>query len=83
LRPEYEEPNANAPSTIILKAGHLDSAGRSTYANRREIAFYRKVGSASSARLVPDCFEAVEATEFTTWHLLLEELTESHFFATE
>jgi len=28
-------------------------------------------------------FEAVETAEFTTWHLLLEELTESHFFPTE
>lgn len=83
LRLEYEGPSGGAPSFIILKSGHLDSAGRSTYANRREIAFYRKVASVTSAQLVPRCFEAVEATDLSAWHLLLEDLTDSHFIATE
>jgi thiamine kinase-like enzyme len=83
LRLEYEEPGAGAPTTIILKNGHLDGAGRSTYANSREIAFYREVGPVSSARLVPGCFEAVDATDTAAWHLLLEDLTDSHFIATE
>lgn len=48
LRLEYKGQSAGAPDTIILKNGHLDSAGRSTYANRREIAFYREVSSAAS-----------------------------------
>jgi hypothetical protein len=29
------------------------------------------------------CFEAVDATATSTWHLLLEDLTDSHFIATE
>jgi thiamine kinase-like enzyme len=32
---------------------------------------------------VPSCFEAVEATGAAVWHLLLEDLTDSHFIATE
>jgi thiamine kinase-like enzyme len=83
LRIEYEGPSAGAPTSLILKAGHLDGAGRSTYANRREIAFYREVASAASAQLVPLCFEAVDATGITAWHLLLEDLTDTHFIATE
>jgi hypothetical protein len=83
LRLEYEGPSAGAPNSIILKAGHLDDAGRSTYANRREIAFYREIATATSAQLVPRCFEAVDATGITAWHLLLEDLTDTHFIATE
>jgi hypothetical protein len=83
LRLEYEGPSEGAPTSLILKAGHLDGAGRSTYANRREIAFYREVASAASAQLVPLCFEAVDATGTTAWHLLLEDLTDTHFIATE
>jgi thiamine kinase-like enzyme len=83
LHLEYEGPREGAPNSIILKAGHLDDTGRSSYANRREIAFYREVAAAASAQLVPRCFEAVDATGITAWHLLLEDLTDTHFIATE
>jgi thiamine kinase-like enzyme len=83
LRLEYEGLSTGAPNSIVLKAGHLDGTGRSTYANRREIAFYREVASAASAQLLPRCFEAVDATGTTAWHLLLEDLTDTHFIATE
>ena len=62
--------------------GHLDSADRSPYANRHEIAFYRNVAPALPGRLVPRCFEAVEVTDTSAWHLLLEDLTDLHFIAT-
>jgi thiamine kinase-like enzyme len=83
LRLEYEGQSAGAPNTIVLKSGHLDSIGRSWYANRREIAFYRELGSAASVGLAPRCYEAVDATDITAWHLLLEDLTDTHFIATE
>ena len=83
LRLNYEGPAGDAPVSVILKMGHLDSTGRSSYANRHEIAFYRHVAPALSERLVPRCFEAVEATDTSAWHLLLEDLTDSHFIATE
>jgi hypothetical protein len=63
--------------------GRLDRAGYPSYANRREIAFYRDIASDLREQVVPLCFETVDATENTTWHLLLEDLTESHFIATE
>jgi hypothetical protein len=39
LRLNYEGPAGAAPEFLILKMGHLDSAGRPAYANRREVAF--------------------------------------------
>jgi thiamine kinase-like enzyme len=83
LRLDYDGALADAPDTIILKMGHLDGEGRPSYANRHEIAFYRDVAPALPEPLVPRCFEAVEAGETSAWHLLLEDLTESHFIATE
>jgi phosphotransferase family enzyme len=83
LRLSYEGPASGAPASVILKMGHLDGSGRSSYANRREIAFYRDVGPALPDRMIPYCFEAVEATDTSAWHLLLEDLTDSHFIATE
>ncbi len=83
LRLDYEGPASDAPASVILKMGHLDSAGRPSYANRHEIAFYRDLAPALPGRLVPRCFEAVEATDTSPWYLLLEDLTDSHFIATE
>jgi thiamine kinase-like enzyme len=83
LRVDYDGPAGEAPGSVILKMGHLDSAERSPYANRHEIAFYRDVAPALPGRLVPRCFEAVEVTDTSAWHLLLEDLTDSHFIATQ
>jgi thiamine kinase-like enzyme len=83
LRLDYGGPAGAAPNSVIIKMGHLDSAGRPPYANRREIAFYRDVAPGLPERLVPRCFEAVEATDTNAWYLLLEDLTETHFIATE
>jgi thiamine kinase-like enzyme len=83
LRLDYDGPANDAPDTVIVKVGHLDDAGRPAYTNRHEIAFYRQVAPTAPAGLVPPCFEVVEATETTPWHLLLEDLTDSHFIATE
>lgn len=84
LRVHYDDPLEGNPPSLILKMGHLDSAGRPAYANRRETAFYRNIAPAlPKPPLVPFCFEAAAATESDTWHLLLEDLTDSHFIATE
>ena len=83
LRLSYQGAAGDAPQSLILKMGHLDSAGRSAYANRREIAFYRDIAPSLPAGVVPRCFEAVESTDTTPWHLLLEDLSDSHSLATE
>jgi thiamine kinase-like enzyme len=83
LRLDYDGPAPDAPSSLILKMGRLDSTGRPSYANRREMAFYRDIAPALPEQLVPRCFEAAEATDINAWHLLLEDLTASHCIATE
>jgi hypothetical protein len=83
LRLDYEGHATNAPRSVMLKMGHLDAGGRPAYANRREIAFYRDIAPSLPARVVPQCFDAADTTEASVWHLLLEDLTDSHFIATE
>ena len=83
LRLSYEGATGDALEFLILKMGHLDSAGRPAYANRREIAFYRDIVPSLPAGVVPRCFEVVESTDTTPWHLLLEDLSDSHVLATE
>src|SRR5262245_7221462 len=82
LRLDYNGPAGDAPSSVILKMGHLDGAGRSSYANPREIAFYRDVAPAVPTGVAPHCFDVVEATDTSAWHRLLEDLADSHCIAT-
>jgi hypothetical protein len=46
---------------------------------RQEVAFYSQVAAAMSVQLVPRCFEAVWDADAKAWHVLLEDLTDSHF----
>jgi ecdysteroid kinase len=83
LRLDYEGKAEAAPASVILKTGHLDDAGRPIYSNPFEIAFYRDIAPVLPAGSVPRCFDVTEAAETSTWGLLLEDLTETHFVATE
>ena len=60
--------------------GHLGGDGRPAYANQREIAFYRDV--APAAPVTPRCLPPLTPRTRGAWHLLLEDLTDSHFIAT-
>jgi hypothetical protein len=79
----YEGPAEESPSSVILKMGHRGDDGRPSYLNRHELAFYRDIAPALPNRLVPGCFDVAEATETSPWHLLLEDLTDTHVIATE
>jgi hypothetical protein len=71
---------ANGPSSVILKTG-LPHAGGLPAGGHHEVAFYTQVAPAMSGRFVPRCFEAFSDPDTNTWHLLLEDLTDSHFIA--
>jgi Ecdysteroid kinase-like family len=79
LRLGYDS-SCEAPRTLILKTGLPDIAEGLRDAGRREVAFYTDVAALMPARVVPRCFEAVWQPK--TWHLLLEDLTDSHTIAT-
>lgn len=83
LRPHYQGSTEGAPSTIILKTGHMGEAGKPTYLNASEIEFYRDVAPSLPRGFVPLCYQVVAATDNATWHLLLEDLTDTHFVATQ
>jgi Ecdysteroid kinase-like family len=82
LRLSYEGPATDAPHTVIFKNGHPDRADNGWSSRHREVAFYTQVGSAMRGRLIPRCYEAHSDEETKTWHLVLEDLTETHIIAT-
>jgi thiamine kinase-like enzyme len=70
------------PASVILKIGipiHRDGPWD---IGRREVEFYTQVAPLTPMGLVPRCFEAVFDSETKEWHLLLEDLTDSHVIAT-
>ena len=82
LRLTYDGSADAAPASMILKTGRPDRAGSGWNGGPQEVAFYAEVASAMQARLVPRCFEAHCDAEQNAWHLLLEDLTDSHVIAT-
>jgi hypothetical protein len=83
LQLTYEHDEAQAPRTLILKTGLPERLGNETWdAGRQEVAFYTQVASTLSVPLVPRCLEAAWEAETRAWHLLLEDLTNSHVIAT-
>jgi hypothetical protein len=82
LRLSYEGTATDAPRSLILKTGLPERAGTKWNAGRHEVAFYTQVASAMAERLAPRCFEGVWDADTKEWHLLLEDLTDSHFIAT-
>lgn len=83
LRLTYEGEAADAPASIIFKTDLPNRPGAGWESGRKEVAFYTNVAPATPAGLLLHCFEAHHDTETGAWHLLLEDLTESHVMATQ
>lgn len=81
LRLSYEGAT-NAPSTLILKTGLPGRASDMLHSGHREVEFYTQVAAATSAGVVPRCFEAFCDQDTKDWHLILEDLTDSHVIGT-
>lgn len=82
LRLVYDGDAHDAPRTLIFKTGLPERSGSSWTAGRQEVAFYTQVAAVMSQRLLPCCFEALWDSDTNAWHLLLEDLTDSHVIAT-
>jgi len=78
----YDDPPEEAPRSLILKLAHADYARTLWNAGRQEVAFYTAVAPLMPANLTPRCFDGRFDDETRAWHLLLEDLTESHQIAT-
>lgn len=82
LRLTYDGTAGDAPTAVVLKTGLPNRTDMTWNAGRQEVAFYTEVANAMTTRLVPRCFEAAWDEVTNGWHLLLEDLTESHIIAT-
>lgn len=78
LRVAYEGDAEGMPTSFILKAGLPDRPGGPWKPGQREVAFYRDVAPATPASPLLRCFDSHADAETGTWHLLLEDLTDTH-----
>jgi hypothetical protein len=82
LRLSYDGPAADTPASLILKTGLPERADARRNPGQYEVAFYTQVAAAIPEAPVPCCFDAVWNEDTNDWHLLLEDLTDSHFTLT-
>ncbi len=81
LKLRYEGAVPNAPSSLILKTARSDRLDPSWRAGRHEVAFYSQIAPRLPPQLVPRCFDADWNAGTNVWHLLLEDLTDTHMVA--
>jgi hypothetical protein len=82
LRLAYAGPAPNAPATMIFKSGLPERKNSDWSGGRQEVAFYREVGASVRGGLLPRYFSADWDAATRDWHVLLEDLSESHRIAT-
>jgi hypothetical protein len=78
LNLSYDGTAGDAPRSVILKTGLPERADARWKSGRQEVAFYTLVAAKMPPGLLPRCFDAAWDAETNAWHLLLEDLTESH-----
>lgn len=83
LRLAYDGASPDAPASIIFKTDLPNRPGASWESGRKEVAFYTNVAPATPDGLLLRCFEAHHDTMTGAWHLLLEDLTDSHTITTQ
>lgn len=82
LRLSYDGGGAGAPASLILKTGLPERADARWKAGQREVGFYTQVAATTPGLPLPRCLDAVWDEDTRDWHLLLEDLTDSHFTLT-
>ena len=82
LRLSYAGTAAGAPASLILKVGLPERANARWSSGRYEVAFYTQVAEATLPAILPECYDAAWDENTRDWHLLLEDLTDSHFVLT-
>jgi Ser/Thr protein kinase RdoA (MazF antagonist) len=74
----YVGESVGAPSSLILKIAHSAYAKTLVNAGRHELAFYTQLAPHTPAGLVPRCLDGRFDEQSLDWHLLLEDLTDTH-----
>lgn len=84
LRLACEGAGEAAPHSVILKVGLPGRANDGPFLQGAgEVAFYSRIAPAMPAGLVPRCFDSAWQADTRQWHLLLEDLTDTHEIATQ
>ena len=79
----YVGESTGSPQTLILKTPLANFAKTLAHGGRHEVAFYTKLAPGMPSGLVPRCFDGHFDDESLNWHLLLEDLTDSHDVAAQ
>ena len=82
LRLHYDGDCDGAPRSLILKTSRPERVQPGWNAGQQEVEFYTKIAPATPMGLLPRCFDAISDPDGTSWHLLLEDLTDTHYIAT-
>ena len=78
LRLRYDGAADDAPRSVILKTVHPERAEAGWQGGAQEVAFYTDIAASMPPGLVLRCFEAHGDAATKQWHLLLEDLTDTH-----
>ena len=82
LKLTYEGPAETAPASLILKTWQPREGVAEAW-SARERVFYDTMAPATPAALLPRCFDTGQSPQTRGWHLLLEDLTDSHHIAAQ
>ncbi|MDD1532237.1 MULTISPECIES: ecdysteroid 22-kinase family protein [unclassified Bradyrhizobium] len=77
----YVGESAGAPQSLILKTANSAFAEKLANGGRREVEYYTQLTPSMPPGLVPRCFDGHFDEDSLAWHLLLEDLTDSHAIA--
>jgi len=78
LRLAYDGDARDAPPTVFVKTGLPERAERGWSGAAHELAFYTQIAAAMPAPLTPRCFAAHGDEATKAWHLVLEDLSDTH-----
>lgn len=79
----YVGESDGAPQSLILKTAHSDSVQTHANGGRNEVTFYTQLAPKMPPGLVPRGFVGHFDEESLSWHLLIEDLSDSHEIASE
>ena len=77
----YVGESGGAPQSLILKTANAAFAEKLANGGRQEVTYYTELTPRMPPGLVPRCFDGHFDEDSLAWHLLLEDLTESHAIA--
>lgn len=78
LQLRYQGADADAPPSLIFKTSLPEQDRPAWDAGQHEVEFYAKLATQTPQGLLPRCFDATSSPDGRVWHLLLEDLTDTH-----